>query len=49
MPYLIRQNWRGQWCVRKKFTGRLVGKAETKAAALGIIRTIYVNKKGVTT
>jgi hypothetical protein len=43
MPYLIRPSWRG-WTVRKKYSGRLVGRTDSYAKALALVKAIYANE-----
>jgi hypothetical protein len=43
MPYVIRPE-RGRWAVRKKWTGKLVGRTDSKHRALAMVRAIYASK-----
>lgn len=43
MPYIIRKEG-AKYAVRKKLTGKLVGKTDSHSKALAMVRAIYYNE-----
>jgi hypothetical protein len=45
MPYIIQKESRHVWVVRKKWSGKKVGKTDSYTKALAMVRAIHINEK----